>query len=141
MSNCKPICKLCDKIRISTAVNVVGGNVVINLPAGAYNDGCKYCVIVAQNIPATAPVGANVLFTIGTGTVQYPLLNRCCRPVTVCSIRSRTKYSVTVETTPTSGIFRLLGNTCCNPCNNLLSINGTAPVTTTAAAAPVRADG
>ena len=44
-------CKICDKIRISTAVNVVGGNVVINLPAGAYNDGCKYCVIVDKDLP------------------------------------------------------------------------------------------
>lgn len=135
-------CKLCDKIRISTAVNVVGGNVVINLPAGAYNDGCKYRVIVAQNIPATAPVGANVLISIGTGTVQYPLLSRCCRPVTVCNIRSRTRYAVVVETTPTSGVFRLIGNTtCCGPNNNLPSINGTTPAPAAASVAVAGKDG
>lgn len=127
MSYCKPICRLCDKIRISTAVNIVDGNVVVNLPEGAYNDHAKYCVIIAQTIPSTATIGANVLFTIGTGTVQYPLVNRCCRPVTACGIRTRTRYSVVVETTPTGGTFKLLGNTCPCPTNNLRSINGTAP--------------
>ena len=127
---CKPVCRLCDKIRISTAVNVVGGNVVINLPAGSYNNGEKYCVIVAQNIPATATIGANVLFSIGGGLVQYPLVNRCCRPVTACGIRTRTRYSVVVETTPTSAVFKMLGNPCCAPNNNLTSVNGTAPATT-----------
>lgn len=129
---CKPVCKLCDKIRISTAVNVVTGNVVINLPAGSYNNCDKYCVIIAQNIPATAPIGANVLFTIGGGTVQYPLLDCNCRPVNVCGIRTRTRYSVKVETTATSGVFRMLGRTCPCPTNNLISINGTAPTAVTA---------
>lgn len=132
MSNCKPVCKLCDKIRISTAVNVVGGNVVINLPAGSYNNGEKYCIIIAQNIPATATIGANVLFSIGGGTVQYPLVNRCCRPVTACGIRTRTRYSIFVETTPTSAVFKMLGNPCCSPSNNLTSVNGTAPAATPA---------
>lgn len=124
---CKNVCRLCDKIRISTAVNIAGGNVVINLPAGAYNNGEKYCVIIAQNIPSTATIGANVFFTIGGGTVQYPLVNKCCRPITACGIRTRTRYSVCVETTPTSGIFKMLGDPCCSPSNNLTSISGTAP--------------
>lgn len=84
-------------------------------------------MIIAQNIPATATIGANVLFSIGGGLVQYPLVNRCCRPVTACGIRTRTRYSVVVETTPTSGVFKMLGNPCCAPNNNLTSINGTAP--------------
>lgn len=127
MANCKPVCKLCDKIRISTAINIVDGNVVIDLPAGSYNNCAKYCVIIAQNIPATATIGANVFFTIGGGTVQYPLVNKCCRPVTACGIRTRTRYSVVVETTPTGGTFKLLGNACPCPTNNLTSIDGTAP--------------
>ena len=130
MPNCKPVCRLCDKIRISTAVNVVGGNVVINLPAGSYNNGEKICVIIAQNIPTTATIGANILFSIGGGTVQYPLVNRCCRPVTACGVRTRTRYSIVVETTATSAVFKMLGNPCCAPNNNLTSVNGTAPVTT-----------
>lgn len=126
---CKNVCKLCDKIRISTAVNVVGGNVVINLPAGSYNNGEKYCIIIAQNIPNTATIGANVFITIGTGTVQYPLTTRNCRQVTACGIRTRTRYSVCVETNDTGGVFRMLGQPCCSPNNQLNSINGTAPTT------------
>lgn len=135
MANCKPVCRLCDRIRISTAVNVVGGNVVINLPAGGYNNCEKYCIIVAQNIPATAQIGANVLISIGGGTVQYPLLDCDCRPVNVCAIRTRTRYAVRVETTATGGVFRMLGRGCCAPNNNLASINGTAPTASTTSAA------
>lgn len=129
---CKPVCRLCDKIRISTAVNVVAGNVVVNIPAGGYNNGEKYCIIVAQNIPATAPIGANVLISIGGGTIQYPLMDHNCRPVNVCAIRTRTRYSVCVETTATGGVFRMMGRGCCAPTNNLASINGTAPAAPTA---------
>ncbi len=124
---CKPICKLCNRIRISTAVNVVDGNVVINLPEGSYNNNERYCVVIAQSIPTTATLAANVFFTIGAGTVQYPLVTCRCKPVNVCGIRTRTRYSVVVETTATSGTFRMLGQPCCSPNNQLTSIDGTAP--------------
>ena len=47
---CKPVCKLCDHLIISQAVTFAGGNLIINLPAGAYNNGEKYCIVVAQAI-------------------------------------------------------------------------------------------
>lgn len=126
---CKSSCKLCDKLVISQNVDFSGGNLIINIPAGSYNDGCKYCIVIAQSIPETATINAPVVITIGTGTQQYPL-NKCdCTQATACSIRTRTRYAVRVETTPTSGIFRLLGRVCCAPNNNLRGINGTAPVT------------
>lgn len=125
---CKPVCRLCDRLVISQAVNVTaGGTVVIDLPSGAYRNGEKYCIIVAQNIPATATIGSEVTISVGGTDVQYPLVTRCCRPVTACGIRARTRYAVVVETTSTGGVFRLLGNTCPYPANNLASINGTAP--------------
>lgn len=125
---CKNVCKLCDKLIISQSITFTGGNLIINLPAGSYNNNCKYCIILAQTIPATTTIGAPVLITIGTGTQQYQLVNKNCRPVMACGVRTRTKYSVCVETTPTGGIFKMLGNPCCQPNNNLRSINGTAPV-------------
>lgn len=126
---CKSSCKLCDKLVISQSVDFSGGNLIINIPAGSYNDGCKYCIVIAQSIPATATINAPVFITIGTGTEQYPL-NKCdCTQATACSIRTRTRYAVRVETTPTSGVFRLLGRVCCAPNNSLRGINGTAPVT------------
>lgn len=41
---CKTSCKLCDRLVISQAVTFAGGNVVVNLPAGSYRNGCKYCL-------------------------------------------------------------------------------------------------
>lgn len=122
---CKPVCKLCGRLVISQSVTFTGGNLVINLPAGSYNNGCKYCIVVAQAIPAAATINAPVVITIGAGTQQYPLTDRRCAPVTACGIRTRTRYSAVVATSPTGGAFRLLGNTC--PTNDLRSINGTAP--------------
>lgn len=124
---CKPTCRLCDHLIISQSVTFTGGNLVINLPAGAYNNGEKYCIVVAQAIPAATTINAPVVVTIGAGTQQYPLTNRCCAPVTACGIRSRTRYSTVVSTSATTGTFKLLGNTCPCPTNNLRSINGTAP--------------
>lgn len=125
--SCKPVCKLCDRLVISQSVTFAGGNVVINLPAGSYRNCEKYCIVVAQAIPNTATINAPVVITIGTGTQQYPLTNRCCVPVTACGIRTRTRYSAIVSTTATSATFKLLGNTCHCPTNNLTAVNGTAP--------------
>ncbi len=76
--SCKTNCKLCDRLVISQAVTFAGGNLVVNLPAGSYRNGCKYCIVIAQAIPDTATINAPVVVTIGTGTQQYPLTNRCC---------------------------------------------------------------
>lgn len=125
--SCKPVCKLCDKLVISQAVTYASGVVTVNLPAGSYGDGCKYCIVIAQAIPATAIIGAPVVITIGTGTQTYPLTKCDCTPVTVCGIRTRTRYSTVVRTDATGGVFKLLGSPCCAPSNDLTSINGTAP--------------
>ena len=129
--NCKPVCKLCDKLILSQSVTFTGGNLVINLPAGSYNNHEKYCIVVAQAIPDTTTISAPVFITIGTGTVNYPLTKRNCAQVTACGIRTRTKYSVCVVTNSTGGSFRMLGEPCCSPTNNLTSIDGTDPAATT----------
>lgn len=125
--SCKNTCKLCDRLIISQAISVTGNTLIVNLPAGSYNNNEKYCIILGQTIPASTPIGASVVFTIGTGTQQYPLVNKCCRPITACGVRSRYKYSVCVETTATGATFKMLGNPACQPNNNLRSVNGTAP--------------
>lgn len=135
MANCKPNCTLCPRLILSQSVTFTGGTLIINIPAGSYNNGCKYCIVIAQAIPDTATINAPVVVTIGDGTVQYPLTNRCCAQVTACGIRTRTRYSTVVSTSATGGTFKLLGNTCPCPTNNLASINGTAPVAPAAPAA------
>lgn len=121
-------CRLCNRLVISQAVTFDGTSLVINIPAGGYTDGCRYCIVVAQTIPAAATINAPVVITIGDGTVQYPVTRCNCAPATACNIHSRTRYSVRVETTSTSGVFRLLGRSCGCCDNNLRSIDGTTPV-------------
>lgn len=124
---CKNTCKLCDRLIISQAVTFAGDTLTINLPAGSYQDGCKYCIVVAQAIPAATTINAAVVVTIGDGTEEYPLVGCDCAQLTACSIRTRTRYATNVVTTPTGGSFKLLGRAACAPNNNLISIDGTAP--------------
>lgn len=133
--NCNNNCKICNKIVISTAVTVITvdgtDTLVIDLPAGStFLNGCKYCIVVAQAIPATATINMPVAFSIGGDTTTvYPFINCNCVQVTACGVHSRTKYPVCVLTSTTSGVFRSLRHLRCYPADNLLSI----PVPTTAA--------
>lgn len=125
---CGNVCRICDRLIISTAVAFTAGTgLVITIPEGSYGDGCKYCIVVAQTIPADTTITAPVFIQIGTGTDLYPL-NKCdCSQLTACGIRTRTKYATRVATTPTGGSFNLLGRPSCAPNNNLAAIDGTAP--------------
>ena len=123
---CKNICKLCDKLILSTSVTYNAPNLQIGIPEGSYYNNEKYCIVIAQNIPAETPVDAPVTISIVNGTQVYPLTTCDCRPVTARAIRTRTKYSTCVKTDATSGIFRLLGKLC--PCALTIGrefINGT----------------
>lgn len=122
--DCKNVCRLCDRLILSQAVTFAGGTLTINIPAGSYNNGEKYCIVVAQAIPAETTINAPVVITIGSGTTQYPLVNRCCAQVTACGMRTRTKYATIVSTNQTGGSFKLLGRTACAPNNDLRSIDG-----------------
>ena len=125
--SCKNVCRLCDRLIISEAVTFDGTNLIINIPAGSYADNCKYCIVVAQAIPATTTITAPVVITIGAGTEEYPLVNSCCAQVTAAALRTRTRYATRVSTNATGGSFKMLGRGCCTPDNSLLAIDGTAP--------------
>lgn len=90
------------------------------------------CIVVAQTIPTATTINAPVYITIGSGTELYPLTKRNCSQVTAAGIRTRTRYSVCVSTTPTGGSFRMIGNPCCSPDNSLLTIDGGAAPAPTA---------
>lgn len=118
-------CRLCKRLVISQAVTFAAGTLTINLPAGAYNNCQRYCLVVAQTIPAETTIGAPVVVTIGDGTVEYPLLSRFGVQLTAAALRTRTKYATVVSTNATGGAFKLLGNAACAPVNNLEAIDGT----------------
>jgi hypothetical protein len=105
--------------------------VVIDLPERAYNDGCKYCVVIAQAIPTTATIGSPVAFSIGGDTTTvYPFVKGDCSQITVCGIRARTRYSMRVATNSVGGVFKSLGGISCFPTNNLTSLPAPATATT-----------
>ena len=120
-------CRLCDRLIISQAVTFTAPNLIINLPAGSYQNCEKYCIVVAQTIPDDTTITAPVFITIGDGTELYPL-NQCNGvQATASGIRTRTRYATRVATTATGGAFRLLGKICCYPTDSLTAIDGTAP--------------
>lgn len=125
--SCKNVCRLCKNLVISQAVTFADGTLTINLPAGSYSNGCKYCIVIAQTIPTETTITAPVVVTIGDGAEEYPLTNRCCAQVTACGLRTRTRYTTVVSTDATGGVFKMLGNPCCSPDNRLTAIDGTAP--------------
>ena len=115
---CKTICRLCDKLIVSTGLSIAGtGELLVNIPAGSYAEGEKYCIVIAQTIPASATINARVLITIGNGSQSYPLITKNGRNVTASMINTRTRYSTTVVTNATGGAFRLMG---CLPKNDSL---------------------
>lgn len=122
------VCKLCDRLVLSQAVTFADGTLTINLPAGTYNRGEIYCIVIAQSIPAATTITAPVVITIGDGTEEYPLTTCNCAQVTACGIRTRTRYTTRVATSATGGSFRMLGCPCCSPSYALPGIDGTAPV-------------
>ena len=110
--------RLCPNTIISTSVTVVTidgtDTLVIDIPAGSYYNCCKYELIVAQTIPATATVTMPVSISIaGDTTTVYPLIcSRNCLQAVACQVKSRTRYCTVVQTNTTSGVFRVLSGLC-----------------------------
>ena len=120
-------CRLCNNLTFSDGVTFAGGVLAINIPAGDYRPGEKVCLVVTDTIPVETTIAAPVVITIGGGTEQYPLTNRCCAQLTACALRTRRVYPLNVVTTPTGGSFRMNTEAACAPSYNLPFINGTAP--------------
>lgn len=115
-------CKLCKKLVITTYTTFSSGSLVVGLPAGAYNNGDKYCIVFNQPIPDTATVNAPVVFTIGSSATQYRFLDKCGRPMTASMIETHTRYATHVVTDATTGAFRWDGKCCYQ--NEVQSIGG-----------------
>lgn len=109
--SCKNTCSLCRRLILSQSVTFTSGTLTVNLPAGTYNNGEKYCIVIAQAVPSTATINAPVVITIGAGSDTYPLLTSCCSQATASDIRSRTKYATRLVTSASGASFRMLGCT------------------------------
>ncbi len=124
--SCKSICSVCPNLVVSTAVTFADDTLTINIPEGSYANGQKVCLVIAQNIPAATTIDAPVVVTIGTGTAEYPFLRFNGTQATARELRTRTRYTTCVQTTATSGAFRLVGKICNNIVGSTLpAIDGT----------------
>lgn len=134
---CSRVSYLCNNIVISQAVTFTAGTgtapgtLAINVPAGSYANGCKYCLVVAQDIPTDTTINANVVITIGADTATtYPLVNFDGTNVQAAAISTRTKYATRVATNIGSGVFKLLCNINCSCCAQKRTNNSPAlPIT------------
>jgi len=83
--SCQNVKTLCKRLVISESVTFADNTLLINIPAGSYGDGEKYCIVVAQNLPDATTITAPVAITIGADTATtYPLVNCDCTTVYAC---------------------------------------------------------
>jgi len=124
---CVRNCRLCPRFILSQAVTFADDTLTINLPANAYGNCQKYCIVVAQSIPAETTINAPVVFTIGDDTTEYPFVNGDCTPIYASQIRTRRIYPTRVNTAVNSGVFKYIGN-CPLPSNATTTVQS-IPVT------------
>ena len=136
---CVKNCKLCNKFILSQSITFSGGNLVVNLPQNVYGNCQKYCIVLAQSIPTTTTINASVVFTIGTGTTQYPFVNYDCTPVLASQVRTRRVYPTRVNTAVNSGVFKYIGK-CPLPCRATVAAGSIPTPTTTASTVTTVAD-
>lgn len=136
MSNCiNSNCKLCRKIVLSQSITFDAGTntLIVDLPAQSYGNNCTYCIILAQPIPDTATITAQVVFTIGgVTTTTYPFLNCDCTPILASQVRTRTRYKTRVSTAVGTGVFKYIGD-CKLPCKASVNAQSIPLPTTTPA--------
>lgn len=111
----------------AAAVTFADGTLTINLPQNTYNSGCPYCLRLPDPLPDTATIGAEVVITIGTGTVEYPLLDMKGVPVTAERLRSGYGYPVAVVGNGSTAAFKVLAPLCYPRFCAAISIDGTEP--------------
>lgn len=96
--------KLCSHFAVTTAVAFTDGILVYTLPDNkTYSNGEKFCIVFGQAVPDETTRNAPVVFVVGTGTTQFPLLTRCGTPVTQGQIDTRRIYPTRVMTSAASG--------------------------------------
>ena len=130
---CVQNCRLCNKFILSQSIvyNSTVNQLIVDLPAGAYSNCQKYCIVLAQSIPTDTTINAQVVFTIGGDqTVGYPFLNQDCTPIYASQVRTRRVYPTRVNTAVNQGVFKYIGKNCLP--SNATTILNSIPVNTTA---------
>ena len=126
-------CNECPRKVFSDGVSIVTVNgidtLVIDIPYQSFRKNEKGCLVIIQNIPATATINMPVAVSIGgVTTTVYPVVTCSCAQVTACMLRTRRRYPFRVATNSTGGVFTILKSLSCAPDNSLATI----PVSATA---------
>lgn len=103
------------------------GTLTINVPQRTFMSGWPYFLRIVDEIPAETTIGAEVVITIGDGTVEYALLDCNGVPVTAERLRSGYSYPITLVGTPTNGAFQLLAPLSYWRGTAAFSVDGTDP--------------
>lgn len=127
---CVKNCRLCDKFILSQEITFEDDTLIVNLPQNAYGNRCKYCIVLAQSIPAETIINAPVVFTIGDSDTQYPFVNCDCTPIYASQVRTRRLYPTRVNTAVNTGVFKYIGNNCLP--GTSITVGTSIPVATTA---------
>lgn len=110
---CNKACKECDRKVYVSDITFAAGTLTLNFPdTMSYVNGCKYCFVLTTTLPDAATVNAPVVVTVGDGTTEFPLLDKCGAQVVASQLRTRRRYPFRVSTTATAGTVTLL---CCLP--------------------------
>lgn len=133
MSKCVQNCRLCDRFILSTAINYdsATNQVIVALPANAYGNCQKYCIVLAQSIPTAARINAQVVFSVGNNPTRYPFVNCDCTPIYASQVRTRRVYNTRVNTAVNAGVFKYIGK-CCLP-SAAITVSNSLPTGTTTA--------
>lgn len=103
------------------------GTLTINVPQRTFNSGCPYFLRIVDDIPAETTIGADVVITIGDGTVEYPLVGFRGAQLTAEYLRSGYSYPIALVNSGANGAFRMLAPVCYNRLSGAFSVDGTAP--------------
>lgn len=127
---CSNIGCLCSHLVFSQDVTFANDTLTINLPNQTYENGEKYCIVIAQEIPSDTTIAATVVCTIGDDTTEYPLVNSNCTNVSAYQLTTRTRYATRVYTNIQSGVFKLLANLNCLNCSCRSNAAASLPIVT-----------
>ena len=108
------------------AVTFAGDTLTINLPQRTYNSGCPYFLRLDDEIPAETTIGALVVFTVGTGTVEYPFVDCAGGQVTAEKLRTGYSYPIAVVDSGANGVFKSLAPFRYSCYKAAFSVDGTA---------------
>ena len=124
---CNNSCNECPRkvYSVSATVVTVDGvaTLVIDVPQQSFANCQRGCLVITQNLPATATILMPVAISIGgVTTTVYPVVSCDCSQVTACALRSRRRYPFKVSTNATGAVFKILRNLSCAPNGDLATI-------------------